>query len=465
MATYGSQLRLWEVKSEPPKPQKSMRDYIIEAGPFKGTYGSVCIGVHKIMRNRVAIKQLHPHIKSKVIQQEAEKLKKVKSPYVVQIYEFWIKEKAIVMEYCPFGLDSYLIKRFKEEEGIPFEEARELLQCILQGLIDAHSSDIIHGDIKPANVRFGIGDTEKDVGDPKLGDFGAARSLEQAGQTIPGSNNWMAPELIGGGTATRSSDYFSFAVLAYLILSGKHPFYSDDPSCLTSEEDNIKNADFKIFDLASLRSDVPSHIADLIMELLSRNPEQRESIAENLKVALSERFALTKESTITAPSPILGLSNEEKEQLKKVYDQANRYFFRNYLAPLALETLDEFLEKIKWERFKNQRIATLADCWSLKAFINNNRREFSQAIDSASNGLLIDPDHINSLHCRAHANTQSGNYDKAKIDVTKALSLCSDENKERQLKNLLATIDDRLRKHKSIKHQKEIAMIPLQPSL
>jgi tetratricopeptide (TPR) repeat protein len=148
-----------------------------------------------------------------------------------------------------------------------------------------------------------------------------------------------------------------------------------------------------------------------------------------------------------------------------VYDQANRYFFRNYLAPLALETLDEFLEKIKWHRFKNQRIATLADCWSLKAFINNSKREFSQAIESASNGLLIDPEHINSLHCRAHAYTQSGNYDQAKIDVTKALNLCIDRNKESQLKKLLATIEERLRKYKSSKPQKEIAMTPLQPSL
>ncbi len=88
---------------------------------------------------------------------EAQKLQAVKSPYVVQIHEFFTEEgigQVLVMEYCPVGLDKHLRQRFAQTNGhLPYNEAREILESVLSGLNDAHSVDIVHGDIKPANCR------------------------------------------------------------------------------------------------------------------------------------------------------------------------------------------------------------------------------------------------------------------------------------------------------------------------
>jgi serine/threonine-protein kinase len=233
-------------------PQERIRDYEIVEGPFNGTYGSVKVGSHSVLGTRRAIKQLHAHVKPDMIREEALKQANVKSPYVVQIYDFFEGENAIVMEYCPVGLDRYLCNRLRQVNGkLPYEEAREVLYGILQGLNDAHAAGVIHGDIKPANVRFGAGETKDDLGLPKLSDFGAARRVREDVPGIRGSTNWMAPEVIEGGTPTEASDYFSFGILAYLMLSGQHPFFANDPSCLISEEDNITDGTFRPLSLGS----------------------------------------------------------------------------------------------------------------------------------------------------------------------------------------------------------------------
>lgn len=77
-----------------------IREYMIEKGPFSGTYGSVGVGCHQTLNFRRAIKQLHPHVKPDIIKEEALKQARVKSPHVVQIYDFFQDENAILMEYC-----------------------------------------------------------------------------------------------------------------------------------------------------------------------------------------------------------------------------------------------------------------------------------------------------------------------------------------------------------------------------
>jgi len=138
------------------RPEK-IREYVIEDGPFSGTYGSVLIGRHETLGWKRALKRLHGHVQGDVIKQEAQKLQAVKSPYVVQIHEFFTEEgigQVLVMEYCPVGLDKHLRQRFAQTNGhLPYNEAREILESVLSGLNDAHSVDIVHGDIKPANCR------------------------------------------------------------------------------------------------------------------------------------------------------------------------------------------------------------------------------------------------------------------------------------------------------------------------
>ncbi len=420
--------------------RKRIREYRIMAGPLNGNYGAVYIGRNPGLDRTNAIKLLHPHMRPKLIRDEAQKQMQVRSPYVVQIVDLWERPPAILMEYCPIGLGEHLVDRFRQTKGLlPFPEASELLLGILQGLNDAHKAGIVHGDIKPANIRFGE-DTL-----PKLGDFGAARRLRESGPAIPGSTNWMAPELLLGERATKASDYFSFGILAYLVLSGRHPFYTDDPSCLTSEEDNIGSTTFKPKPLSSIRQDIP-RVADLVMALLSRDPQERESAETSLKAALAA--PPEPELEIAPPArPAEPISPEappptpeELLELESQYDLARQLFFVHFRPMDAENALNVFLSNFRWERFQGLRVPKLADAWSLRAFINNSAGLFARAIEAATNGLKVDTDHINALHARGYAYIQTGEYEKAKEDLESAMKLSQEPGKREQIGKLLKTL-------------------------
>lgn len=417
-----------------------IRDYDIIEGPFNGNYGAVKIGLHRLLKSKKALKCLHPHVDPEIIKEEALKLQQVKSPYVIQIFDFYVEENVIVMEYCPKGLDDILKERFRQVEGgLPYDEARELLHGILQGLNDAHCVGIVHGDIKPANVRFGVAKTEDQLGQPKLGDFGAARRIREETLAIRGSTNWMAPEVIEGEDATKASDYFSFGILAYLVLSGRHPFFAGDPSCLTTEKDTITSSSFRPPPLASLIGhDTPDQVAELVMALLSRDPELRLKAGQALKVLLSEPLERTKVPPL--PREFSQPTPEENAQVEEAYNNARELFFVYYSPKDAVEALDTFLRDFQWERFTGQRVGSLADCWSLRAYINNSGGYFEDAITAASNGLEVDDKHVNSLHARGYAYIQLDEYINAENDLLRALQLTIDPLKRRQISQLLDTL-------------------------
>ncbi len=422
-------------------PDELIREYRVISPKFNGTYGTVCVGEHTTLGTKRAIKRLHSHVKTDLIREEALKLKElVKSPYVVQIHDFWEDPPAIVMEFCPIGLDKFLRDRFRDPEAqIPYDEARELLHNILQGLNDAHKQGVVHGDIKPANVRFGVGKSEDDLGVPKLADFGAARHVRGDAATIKGSTNWMAPELVEGAEATMEADYFSFGILAYLVLAGRHPYFASHPSCLWSEEDNITTPTFRPQPLGTVRAGVPAAVCDLIMELLSRDPGARTRAEQSLKAALSEPVA----PEPAPPTPVLiptGLTEVERGTLEETYENARYRFFVRYQPRDAVEIIDAAMRDVEWERFVGKKAPRIADFWSLRAYINNSAGYFEEAIEAASKGLRADSAHVSSLHARGYAYIQQGKYDEAAGDLGRALELADTPTKRRQISGLLDTL-------------------------
>lgn len=93
---------------------------------------------------------------------------------------------------------------------------------ILEGLHYLHTSDVVHCDLKAANIL-----TTK-TGNVKLSDFGVSLNLRTAMQgnikDVAGTPNWMAPEIIELNGASPKSDIWSLACTIIELLTGRPPY-------------------------------------------------------------------------------------------------------------------------------------------------------------------------------------------------------------------------------------------------
>lgn len=112
-----------------------------------------------------------------------------------------------------------------EESGmLPEPLVRSIARQIASGLAALHGAGMIHGDLKPENVRL---DAE---GNAVILDLGFARSAAPAAvphhAPRPGSLPYLSPEQARGETGTEKSDVFAFGILAFELATGVHPFSS-----------------------------------------------------------------------------------------------------------------------------------------------------------------------------------------------------------------------------------------------
>ena len=102
-------------------------------------------------------------------------------PNCVPVYE-WDMEGPVsyfVMEFCPGGsVDGLMARRGGR---LTVTDAAPLMLGCLDGLVYAHSRDVVHRDLKPQNVLL----TERGGGTAKLTDFGLSKDFELAGMSGP----------------------------------------------------------------------------------------------------------------------------------------------------------------------------------------------------------------------------------------------------------------------------------------
>ena len=115
------------------------------------------------------------------------------------------------------------------EEGLGTDEALPLLRQVAAGLAHAHSRDVVHRDLTPANVLVD-GDTARVL------DFGIARCLDDGSERVTraglalGTPQWMAPEQLRSARSVDArADVFALGLLMYRALAGRPALPADDP--------------------------------------------------------------------------------------------------------------------------------------------------------------------------------------------------------------------------------------------
>lgn len=151
-------------------------------------------------------------------------------------------------------------------------QARSMVEQIARGLQAFHRLEMLHQDLRPANILIDASVTLR------LIDFGSARVAglaEQApgeyAEAPPGTLQYMAPEYFLGEAGTARSDQFSLAVITYQLLSGELPYGPDVAKCRTRAAQ--KRLAYR--PLHNGERDVPAWVDDVLRKALHPDPYRR----------------------------------------------------------------------------------------------------------------------------------------------------------------------------------------------
>jgi hypothetical protein len=212
-------------------PQRLGR-YVVRRRIGNGAFATVWLAYDEQLDSPVAVKVLadnwteDAHIRKR-FQEEGRYLRKVESPHVVSVYDAGELEDGrpyLVMSYADQGT---LADRL-EVEGLTVAQAMEVIRQIGSGLQALHDRDIVHRDVKPANVLF------RSVTSPSgevqvramVGDLGLGRALDMSSRLtmVAGTPSYVAPEQARAEAPDARADQYSLAALAYLLLAGRPAF-------------------------------------------------------------------------------------------------------------------------------------------------------------------------------------------------------------------------------------------------
>lgn len=173
--------------------------------------------------SHVAIKTPRPELADRArattrLQHEFKCAHLLSHPNIVRVFDLsrdgphWF----MTMELIEGKLLSTLLR---ESATLPATLAYKILQGCAQALGYAHSRDVVHGDFKPSNIFVTPDESVKIV------DFGASAAPSGEDSRIPaGTPAYVSPQVLSGDTPERRDDIFSFACVAYELLTGEHPF-------------------------------------------------------------------------------------------------------------------------------------------------------------------------------------------------------------------------------------------------
>ncbi|KAL9446466.1 hypothetical protein AB3S75_014183 [Citrus x aurantiifolia] len=240
---------------------------------YRGVYLGQDVAV-KVLRS----KHLNDALEVEFVQEVAI-LREVQHRNVVRFIGASTKSPhlCIVTEYMPGGsLYDYL---HKNHNVLKLSQLLRFAIDICKGMEYLHQSNIIHRDLKTANLLM---DTHNVV---KVADFGVARFQNKGGVMTAetGTYRWMAPEVINHQPYDQKADVFSFAIVLWELVTAKVPYDSMTPlqAALGVRQ--------------GLRPDLPENAHPKLIDLMQRCwdavPDNRPSFSEiklELEVLLHE---------------------------------------------------------------------------------------------------------------------------------------------------------------------------------
>src|SRR6266446_2037829 len=254
----------------------------------RGGFAEVYLGEHVYLKRRAALKVLHTSLEDEDIEPflaEAQLLARLNHPHIVRVHDFAVEQSTpfLAMDYAFHGT---LRQRHPDGSCLSLAMAVSYVKQVAAALQYAHNHQVIHRDVKPANMLLGANQ------EVLLSDFGLSLfspSPEQLStQNMAGTLPYMAPEQIHGKPSF-ASDQYALGIVVYEWLCGVRPFegshwqiinqqVSDPPPPLREKDPSL-----------------PEAVEVVVLKALAKDPRDR-----YMSVQLFAQ-ALEKASTVSLP--------------------------------------------------------------------------------------------------------------------------------------------------------------------
>ncbi|KAF9948017.1 hypothetical protein BGZ72_010005, partial [Mortierella alpina] len=190
----------------------------------RGQFGSVYKALNLVTGQMVAVKRIKidglKENQMDMLMQEVDLLKSLAHPSIVK-YEGFIMTYGYLNIVLEFVENGSLLTTLKSFGTFPEKLVVAYVVKILEGLVYLHGKQVVHCDLKAANIL-----TTKN-GNVKLSDFGVSLNLkvkESDFGAVAGTPNWMAPEVIELKGASPASDIWSLGCTIVEMLTGRPPY-------------------------------------------------------------------------------------------------------------------------------------------------------------------------------------------------------------------------------------------------
>ena len=217
-------------------------------------------------------------------------------------------------DYCYIAMEllegDSLTSVNKEGRLLPPGRVFELIKEVCLALDFAHSRNVIHRDVKPANLMY---TWDQRI---KITDFGIAtisRTDNTAELQVMGTPSYMSPEQTKGLKLTRQTDFFSLGIVLFELLCGRRPFQG---RTLYELLDNVRYAPAP--SLLKLNPNLPAGIEHVIQRALEKEPDLRYESGREFADAIDQAIK-------GKPIPVTDLKASKKASLLRPME-----FFRPF---------------------------------------------------------------------------------------------------------------------------------------